>query len=71
MKSFKEPVTHEEFSRIRAGFIAQGASFSGWCKLHQVTPSNAKAALVGSWNGPKAKELRTKIIAASGIDQLD
>ncbi|KYN89501.1 hypothetical protein ATY35_11145 [Vibrio cidicii] len=68
MGIFAEPVSIQKFNCIKGAFIAQGISFSEWCRKNNVTPSNAKAALIGSWDGPKAKSLRTKLIKESGIE---
>lgn len=54
---------------VRAGFISQGQSLTGWCKGKGVDSSNARAALAGAWNGPKGKALRAELIEASGISQ--
>lgn len=55
-------------NQVKAGFVAQGASLSSWCKNNGVKISNIKQCLTGSWDGPKAKELRAKVIHASGIN---
>ncbi|MFV8386141.1 hypothetical protein ACNO5E_18765 [Vibrio parahaemolyticus] len=67
MKIFAEPVSLQKFNCIKGAFVAQGISFSEWCRNNSVTPSNAKAALIGAWDGPKAKLLRTKLIEESGV----
>lgn len=54
---------------VRAGFIAQGTTLSGWCQERGVDTSNARSALAGAWNGPKGKALREQLIEASGIGQ--
>lgn len=56
------------YRRVRAAFITQGDTFTGWCKREHLNPTNARAALVGFWKGPAAKKLRGKILKASGID---
>lgn len=68
MGIFAKPVSIQKFNCIKGAFIAQGISFSEWCRKNKVTPSNAKAALIGSWDGPKARVLRTKLIKESGIE---
>ncbi len=68
MEIFAEPVSIKKFNFIKGAFIAQGISFSEWCRNNDVTPSNAKSALLGNWDGPKAKKLRTKLIKESGVD---
>lgn len=55
------------YNRVKAGFIVAGTSLTAWGREHGVNASNARHCLVGSWNGPKAKDLRARIIKASGI----
>lgn len=55
---------------VRSGFVAQGTTLTAWCRQREVNPSNARYALLGAWNGPKAKELRIKLIEASGISRF-
>lgn len=43
-----------------------GTSLREWCIPHGVTPTNAKSAATGAWNGPKAKALRQKMIDEVG-----
>ncbi len=52
---------------VRGGFITQGSTFAAWCRAKGVNPTNARSALIGAWNGPKGKALRTEMIEASGI----
>ncbi len=56
---------------VKAGFVAQGLSLSAWCKSNDVKLSNIKQCLTGSWDGPKAKELRAKVILDSGLSIQD
>lgn len=60
-------VSIQQFNRIKAEFVAQGTTLTEWCKQNSVTVQNVRSALLGSWNGPKAKALRVKVIAASGV----
>ena len=55
------------YRKVRAAFITQGDSFTGWCKREHVNPTNARAALVGIWSGPRGRSLRARIIKASGV----
>ena len=52
---------------VLAGFILQGSTLGQWCRANRVKHSNARACLFGSWNGPKARELRQEIVAAAGL----
>ncbi|MEJ1341202.1 MAG: hypothetical protein RPU14_03890 [Candidatus Sedimenticola sp. (ex Thyasira tokunagai)] len=53
--------------KVRAGFIIQGTTFSAWCRKHGVNNGNARAALIGSWDGPKGRALRVELLDASGV----
>jgi hypothetical protein len=53
--------------QVRAGFVLQGSSLGRWCKQHGVLRQNALSALVGSWDGPKGRALRNRIIKAAGL----
>lgn len=52
--------------KVRAGFVAKGTSLHRWCQEHGIKSENATKALKGSWNGPRARELRAKLLKASG-----
>ena len=54
------------FLKTRAGFVAQGTTLSRWCRENGVRRQNAQQALIGSWDGPKARVLRHRLIEASG-----
>jgi len=56
------------YYEVLAGFIRQRSHLNKWCRLHGVLHQNAKSCLIGSWDGPKARELRRRLIAAAGID---
>ena len=53
--------------QVRAAFILKGTTLKGWCTKENMHFSNARNALVGSWNGPAAKALRVRIVKASGL----
>lgn len=52
---------------VRAAFVAQGTSLHKWCRSHRVDPHNARKALIGQWQGEKARKLRQRIKAAAGL----
>lgn len=56
------------YNQVRAGFIMKGSSLSKWCSENGFKHQNALHCLVGSWNGPKAKSLRNKMVCESGIN---
>ncbi len=57
------------YNKVRGGFIAQGISLSKWCNANDLNVQNAHSCLIGTWNGPKAKELRAELVRASGISK--
>lgn len=57
------------YNKVRGGFIAQGFSLSKWCDSNGFNVQNAQSCLIGTWNGPKARELRAKLVSASGISK--
>jgi hypothetical protein len=50
---------------VRAGFVMQGTTFSTWCTQQGINRSSARQALMGSWNGPKGRALRTRVVKAA------
>ncbi len=58
----------ERYHNVRAGFARQATSLHAWCSDNGVAMPNARAALLGTWTGPKATELVRKIALASGVD---
>lgn len=59
------PSTENVLSVTRAGFILQGLTFKGWCRSNGIDPGYAHHVVTGKTNGPKAKELRARVVAAS------
>lgn len=52
---------------VRAGFVIQGTTMAGWCAKNDVDRPNARLALLGAWDGPKARALRQRLISAAGV----
>lgn len=52
---------------IRTGFVGRGTSFSKWCTENGIKRQNARAAILGEWTGPKAREVVQVLIVASGM----
>jgi hypothetical protein len=46
---------------VRAGFIRIGESLHGWSRQHGYQPQNVRAALLGTWKGPKAAKLTMQV----------
>lgn len=53
---------------VRIGFIRQGTTLARWCDENGIKRTNARTTLVGLWNGPKGKAVRSKILRAAKID---
>jgi len=51
--------------QVRAGFVLKGTTLRQWCLINGVDPGYAHKVVAGKTNGPKARALRAKIIAAS------
>ncbi len=51
--------------QVRAAFVACGGSLCQWCDHHGVRHQNARKALLGEWEGPKAQALRLEICHAA------
>lgn len=54
---------------VRIGFIRQNTTFTTWCNRNGVRTSNARAALIGLWNGPKGRAMRKRIVDAARISE--
>ncbi len=57
----------EHYKKIRGSFVANGSSLHHWCQENGVAMQNARAALLGTWSGPKATKIVERIVAASGV----
>lgn len=55
------------YRQIKAGFCLRGISFKEGCESVGVNRENARKALFGLWNGPKAEEARTRLFTAAGF----
>ena len=58
------------YQYVKAGFMLRGTSLTAWCQANKVNPTNARAALIGSWRGPKAKSLCDRLRRASRVDSF-
>ena len=57
-------------SQVKAGFVLQNTSLTKWCRENTVHISNARNALIGTWNGPKGQALRCRIAKAAKVGEL-
>lgn len=60
----------ELLDAVKAGFVLQGKTMAGWCKENAICRINARTALLGNRNGPKAIALRKQIVEASSATSL-
>ena len=59
--------TMERYLKVRLAFIARGSSLHAWCVENQIAMANARSALLGTWQGQKARALVGRIELASGV----
>ena len=59
--------SQELLRRVRAGFTLQGTTLTAWCRDNDTHISNARNALIGTWDGPKGRAMRAKIVKAAGV----
>ncbi|OED44067.1 hypothetical protein ACH42_08490 [Endozoicomonas sp. (ex Bugula neritina AB1)] len=55
------------YRQIKAGFCLQGLTFKDGCEMAGIHRENARKALFGLWNGPKAEEARARLYIAAGF----
>lgn len=55
------------YRKVRIAFISKGTTLGAWCKAHDINAAAARAALIGGWNGKGGRDLRTRLIKASGL----
>lgn len=57
------------FYDVFLGYLrVMGTNLKDWAAHQNVTPTNAKAAAHGAWNGPKARDLRQIMIDTVGAE---
>jgi hypothetical protein len=54
------------YTLVRASFILRGTSFTAWCNDQGLRHANVRAAIIGTWTGPKATEVASRAVDASG-----
>lgn len=54
------------YNRVRSGFVLRETSLTKWCRENHITRSAAIACLIGTWNGPKGRDLRARLVRESG-----
>lgn len=60
------------FYDVFLGYLrVMGSNLKDWAAENGVSPTNAKAAAHGSWNGPKARDLRVVMIETVGKETFE
>lgn len=59
------------YRQVKAGFCLKGISFKEGCESAGVNRENARKALFGLWNGPKAEEARNRLYVAAGFHRQE
>lgn len=55
---------------VLAGLHLKGTTLVAWCEVHGIARQNARAALLGKWNGPKGRRVRRQLVEASDAEAL-
>jgi len=53
--------------QVKIGFIQQDTTLSRWCRENGTHVSNARNALIGTWNGPKGRAMRQRLVKAARV----
>lgn len=63
----KKPKTKDTqtLARVKAAFVLKHTTLNAFCLKHDIDPSNATKAIIGTWTGKKANAIRSQIIQAS------
>lgn len=48
--------------RVRGGLVALGTSLTAWSRERGYHHQNVRRALQGTWEGPRAREVREEIL---------
>jgi len=63
------PLPSKDLMReVRIGFIRQGTTFTDWCRRHDLHVPAARSAVIGTWDGPKGRAMRARIVRAARIE---
>jgi hypothetical protein len=47
---------------VRAAFVSLGGSLGAWCRARGYHQQNVRMALVGQWEGPRARAVRDEVL---------
>lgn len=53
--------------QVKAGFVRQNSSMSRWARDNDTHVSNVRNALLGSWDGPRGRAMRSRVAKAAGV----
>ena len=52
---------------VKIGFLMQDTTLTRWCRENDTHVSNARNALIGTWNGPKGQAMRAQLVKAARV----
>lgn len=55
--------------QVKAGFVAQGTSYTRWCRENGIAASGVRQVIYGTWAGPKGKALKRRVLRAAGVKE--
>lgn len=66
----------ELLQRVRYAFERQGTTYSKFCDKNDIDRRNATRAILGTWSGKKANQLKSRILSAANtngfqVDSVD
>lgn len=47
--------------KVRAAFVLIGETLGAWCRARGYHQQNVRTALMGAWDGPRAREIRQEV----------
>ncbi len=56
--------------KVKAGFVLQNTSMTRWARENGTHVSNVRNALMGSWDGPRGRAMRRRVIKAAGVEAV-
>lgn len=65
----RQTAKDQTVQKVRAALVARGSSLHRWCLENGVDTSNARLALSGRWDGPKARLLRSRLLSEAGVEE--
>jgi hypothetical protein len=63
------PPSRDLLMQVRAGFLLKHTTLAQWCRESGIHPSAARQAIYGTWDGPKGRVMRARILKAAGVDR--